>query len=208
MNPVDPSSTPNGWDRRRERVARAIERTALLLFAQSSPDDVTIEQIAAAAAVSIRTFFRYFATRDDVLSALPRRELERITHLVLARPRSETLIEAFAAAGKDAPVSTEDRELMLLWGIVVSRSPEVASIGLGRSGAAIADSFRLIVADRLDVAVDDPQTGALAAALAGLVLHTYTQWVQDANRRPLGDALAEAFTSLEQLHVRRVASRN
>jgi AcrR family transcriptional regulator len=208
VDPVDLSPAPNGWDRRRQRVTREIERAALLLFAQRSPDDVTIEQIAAAAAVSIRTFFRYFATRDDVLSALPRRELERITQLVLARPRSETLIEAFAAAGKDAPVSAEDRELMLLWGIVVSRSPEDAAVGLGRSGAAVADSFRSIVADRLDIAADDPQTGALAAALAGLVFHTYTQWVQDANRRPLGEALAEAFTSLEQLHVRRVASRN
>lgn len=69
----------NGWERRRARVAHEIEHAALQLFAERSPEEVTIEQIAAAAKISTRTFFRYFTSRDDILVALPRRSLEELS---------------------------------------------------------------------------------------------------------------------------------
>ena len=81
----------DGWQRRRERISLEIERAALELFARSSPEDVTIDHIAEAAGISNRTFFRYFATRDEVLAALPRRSLGRLSELVRARPPSESV---------------------------------------------------------------------------------------------------------------------
>jgi AcrR family transcriptional regulator len=196
------SSAPGAWDRRRERVSRDIERVALKLFAQSSPEQVTAEQISAAAGISNRTFFRYFASRDDVLAAVPQRELARLSEQVRARPSSESIIEAFSAAGRTR-ADPDDGDLVLLWGIVVHRSPDAAAKALGQSTVGVADLFQVLIAERLGLDDADPRAGALGAALAGMVGFTYRRWVQSSGTGPLGDMLAEAFDSLGDLHITR-----
>jgi hypothetical protein len=68
-----------GSDGRRERMSRRIERSALMLFAKDRAEDVTVERLANAAGISVRTWFRYFAGRDEVFAALPMRKLELVT---------------------------------------------------------------------------------------------------------------------------------
>src|ERR1700759_2906087 len=107
---------PNGWELRRERVSRHLERTALTLFAQEAPEDVTVERIAAAAGISMRTFFRYFGSRDEGLAALPRSLIEPLCARVRARPAHESVIEAFSAAVQETQTGTgDDVDLLLAW---------------------------------------------------------------------------------------------
>jgi AcrR family transcriptional regulator len=189
----------DGWQRRRERISLQIERAALELFARSSPEDVTIDRIAEAAGISNRTFFRYFATRDEVLAALPRRSLGRVSELVRARPASESVLQAFTEAERSRRLDPSESELVLLWGIVVERSPVAANKALAHSAVSSAGTYQLLIAERIGSDPDDPAVGAMAAAIAGVISYEFGRWMRLGGRAPLGQMIADALTVLKDI---------
>jgi AcrR family transcriptional regulator len=189
-----------GWDRRRERTGRRIERSALMLFAKERAENVTIERLANAAGISVRTWFRYFAGRDDVFAALPMRKLELITSFVRARPPEESLVEAFSAAVATAQATETELDMVLLWGIAVHQSPFPARRAMAHSALTMNGVFQAIIAERLGINEADPKAGALGAAFSGLVTYTFSRWVAEGGTGSLADMLAGSFAALSELH--------
>jgi AcrR family transcriptional regulator len=179
-------------------MSRRIERSALILFAKERVQEVTIEQIAEAAGISMRTYFRYFAGRDDVLAALPMRKLEAISHFVRARPPEETLVEALSRAVAAAQASETELDMVLLWGIAVHRSPDAALKAMAHSALSMNSVFQTIVAERLGIDEFDLRAGALGAAISGLVAFAYSRWVAKGGVGSLADMLAESFATLSE----------
>src|ERR1700689_1428031 len=54
--------------RKQQLVRDAIYDAAIELFAVKGFDETTVEEVAQAAGVSRRSFFRYFASKDDLLA--------------------------------------------------------------------------------------------------------------------------------------------
>ena len=77
---------------------RELRLIALRLFAQRGFDNTTIEQIAAEAGVSERTFFRYFTTKASVLWTEFETEVETIRASLAAVPDDVPLMEAIRGA--------------------------------------------------------------------------------------------------------------
>ena len=60
MAVVESAENQGAWEQRRVQVALRIELAGLQLIGERGLDDVTVEQIAKEAGISVRTFFRYF----------------------------------------------------------------------------------------------------------------------------------------------------
>jgi AcrR family transcriptional regulator len=91
--PADPPDPP-----RRERTRTALREAALARFVRDGFDATSIADIAADAGVTIRTFYRYFANKDEVLFADYEDRLDWFGLALTVRPRKEPLVDSVRAA--------------------------------------------------------------------------------------------------------------
>src|SRR4029453_6737549 len=96
--PAQKRPQPRSYDlreRKRTRTRLMIQTEALRLFAEKGYAQTTIEEIADAAAISPRTFFRYFPSKEDVVLW---DEYDPLAlELLAARSVGEPLAETFRA---------------------------------------------------------------------------------------------------------------
>jgi AcrR family transcriptional regulator len=182
----------DGWARRRQRVADHIERCALEVIAELGPD-ATVEQMADSAGISARTFFRYFPTRDDVMSALPRRQNEELFSRVLARPSSEGVLEAFIAAVHEPQVGASDPELTWIWGKARRHWP------MELPAAQMIAQYRRVIADRIGAPLADGRVEVMAAAIANVIWVAFRRWQISEGTTSLGAVLEEYFNILSRI---------
>lgn len=77
--------------RKRRKTRERIVDAALKLFLERGFDAVTVDEIAATADVSKRSFFDYFPTKEDVIFAWQDAFAEALAAAVAARPAKEPL---------------------------------------------------------------------------------------------------------------------
>jgi TetR/AcrR family transcriptional regulator, regulator of mycofactocin system len=77
---------------------RALRLIALRMFAEHGFDSTTIEQVAAEAGVSERTFFRYFTTKASVLWSEFETEVETIRAALGSVPDDVPMMDAICGA--------------------------------------------------------------------------------------------------------------
>jgi AcrR family transcriptional regulator len=76
-------------DRTRRAVRAEIAEAAVALFAERGFDDTTVEDIARAVGMTKRSFFRYFATKEDAVLAGTEVLVEQVVEDLRARPADE-----------------------------------------------------------------------------------------------------------------------
>lgn len=80
---------PNLRERKQRLLRLELGEVALRLFIHRGFAETTIEDIAEAAGISRRTFFRYFETKEDVVLWRLRYSSERLGEALEARPADE-----------------------------------------------------------------------------------------------------------------------
>lgn len=83
---------------RSERTREALRRAALVRFLAQGVEDTTAEQIAVDAGVSLRTFYRHFTSKHDLLFADYDAGLHWFRRALAARPDDEPIIESVRVA--------------------------------------------------------------------------------------------------------------
>lgn len=93
-------------ERKKRRTRAMLVATAIELCDRQGFEQTTVEQIAAAADVSPRTFSRYFATKEEVVLALSADLVEAIAAQLSRQPRELTELAALRAAHLDMITAT------------------------------------------------------------------------------------------------------
>lgn len=81
-------------ERKREQTRQRLTEVALKLFLANGYEATTLDDIAAAAEISRRSFFHYFASKEDVVVAWQDRSAEAMTAAIAERPADESMITA------------------------------------------------------------------------------------------------------------------
>jgi AcrR family transcriptional regulator len=92
-------------------VSNELLDVAQALFAEKGYEQVTIEEIAEAAGISRRSFFRYFASKDALVLGKLDRQGEQFVEALSARPLDETLWVALRRMADGAMTYVSDPEL-------------------------------------------------------------------------------------------------
>jgi AcrR family transcriptional regulator len=142
-------------ERQRLAITEEIQETSIRMFLERGYEGVAVSDIAEAAGVSDRTFYRYFPTKEDVvLVALD--EVAPIVHRHLREHEGEdrpwkVLCDAFVLSGRTG--STIDPKVMRM----VYETPKLLSAYFERQ-RAWESQVAEVIAERLGVdVVRDPR---------------------------------------------------
>lgn len=177
-------------------MVQELEGVALRLFAARGFDRVTVDQIAAEAHTSARTFYRYFPAKEDVLQVQIDRRTAALRAALDARPDEEPPLHALRVALAEV-AAREDPERLRRWITVVSTSPSALRVVLGaiqlKSHRAMAEFF----GSRLGVPSDDFVPVIVAGAVGGVVQAAHTRWFVEGG--DFAQTLAAALDVLERV---------
>jgi AcrR family transcriptional regulator len=190
-DPDEPSGTPLGLrERRRQETLHEISDAALDLFERHGVAGTTVDDIAHAAGVSQRTFFRYFPTKE---------------HAVFVDDEEAELVmtEALAAIRAGAPVSTAlevgwlglldqfmradgARERVLRTRRLIAAEPSLLAIALQRD-----DEHVRTLTDAAVAATGDAADALTARALVSIIGTTFRLAFDEWARRAEADVAAD-----------------
>ncbi len=190
-------------EQKKRETRRAIRDAALDLALDIGVEKLTVEAIAQTAGVSPRTFFNYFASKEDALVTQAAESADQVSRLVLERPADESPMHAFHQAilasdffGSD-PV---DRARILARQRLIQDSPSLMSHHLGKI-AMVERSFAHALAQRMGTDPAHDMYPELLAAIAISALRiTVRRWVAQGNQSLYG-LLDEAFEWLEHMDL-------
>lgn len=162
-----PSTTP-------ERIAHV----ALELFAREGFDETTVDEIAAAAGIGRRTFFRYFASKNDVLWSDHGARLERMGAHLRASPPDEPLLDAVRrAVVASTDFSSDEQPALRLRIELIETVPSLQAHSL-LAHAAWRRVIAEFVAQRLGLEAEDLMPQAIAYASLGVTMASTRWWVR------------------------------
>ncbi|MFF8771071.1 TetR/AcrR family transcriptional regulator [Kitasatospora sp. NPDC015120] len=167
---------PSLTQRRRESTRLEIARAAAGLFAARGAEATTAEEIADAAGISLRTFYRYFSEKEDAVAPLLAAGGDRWVRLFTESASGLPLREALerSAAESLSPADAQAGEAMR-WTRELLRDPRLATVWQ-RVHADSEERLRAAIADRCPPGTDALEIRLAAAAATTAIRVALEEW--------------------------------
>ncbi|MEV8534283.1 TetR family transcriptional regulator [Streptomyces sp. NPDC051211] len=173
-------------ERKKQRTRDALLRSALVLFTSKGYEQTTVDEITEAVEVSQRTFFRYFANKEEAAFAVQDLVEAHFLAALAARPAAEGPMEAMRHAVLDAWDTIEEAisdvvpvDLHMRAYRLIESTPALLAVHLRRSTELEERTARLIARREgldLDGADADPRPRVAVAAFSGVIRMTGRLW--------------------------------
>jgi AcrR family transcriptional regulator len=169
---------------RRERTRDALREAALRRFVADGYDATSIADIAADVGVTTRTFYRYFASKDEVLFADYEARLDWFRRALSVRPRREpitaSVLTAIDSFPDDPQVVSEIARLR-----AGELDPSQIEPHIRRVQSELGREIEAHLVERLADGADEPDALFLASvtahAIAAAVFTALDRWMAGAN---------------------------
>jgi AcrR family transcriptional regulator len=174
----DDRPAPGLRERKKAKTRASIQEHALRLFHEQGYEETTVEQIADAAEVSPSTFFRYFPTKEDVVT------YDAFDPLLIesfrAQPAELSPIQAMRGTVREVfgNLTPEQIEPMRERGKLIFSIPELRSAMLDQ----VAESGQMLVdllAERMGRPTDDFAVRIFAGAVLGALMGAMLRVLED-----------------------------
>lgn len=165
--------------RRRLTTRGELEHVAFELFGTYGFDGTTVDDIATAAGISRRTFFRYFPSKNDVVWGDFDGMLERMRRRLAAAPAGRPLMDEVREALLDFNrVPPEELPWHRRRMALILRTPALQAHSTLRYAdwRAVLAEF---VGERIGQPADTLAPQAIAHATLGIAVAAYEQWLLD-----------------------------
>jgi AcrR family transcriptional regulator len=182
-------------EQRLETTTSEVERAAMLLFDQRGFANVTVEDIASEAGISVRTFYRYFAAKEDVLQVRLRRSARMLRAALDARPQDESPVHSLRVAFAEV-VQLEDQANVGRWIRVISSTPSVLAGVIGGVQLITHGAIRDFFAARMDAPAGSMAPWIWAGAAGGAIQAAHIHWYLNGGDLP--SIVSEGLAVLEE----------
>ncbi|MGW4563906.1 TetR/AcrR family transcriptional regulator [Streptomyces sp. NPDC004561] len=201
MSTKPPSSLT---ERRKAATQLEIAHAAADLFAAQGPHATTAEEIARQAGVALRTFYRYFRSKQDAVSPLLADGADRWRALLeAAEPGTELprALEAAVERSLAAPDEEAARALLRTRGLLRAAADDPALRAVWyRVNQESEERLVPVVARLADARLEEVQVRLVAAAATDAIRIALETWADtDADVRGEGSPAALAIHCLRQL---------
>jgi AcrR family transcriptional regulator len=183
-------------ERKKLQTREQITEAAIRLFAERGFDRTTVDDIAQAADVSRRTFFRYFARKEDVVLSWKQEAADELREALAVRPAGEAPLDAVQGAISALAQSYgARRELTLGLLRLFERPLELPYAEHDAWDEVLAEG----IAARLGVdPARDPRPRLFASVGFAVLIATVQSWGSDGARGDLAALLERNFAALRQ----------
>lgn len=168
---------PSLTERRRQETRLDIAETAAALFSDQGYEATTVEDIASGAGISLRTFYRYCAAKEDALTPVMTSSVGVLVEELTRRPVDEPLSSAVQASFTSSTAARQlaDREQARRLVRVMGTVPAIRMRWLA-AGREMQDQLVPVLAARKGAPEDSMEVRLLACALLDGISVAMEHW--------------------------------
>lgn len=182
-------------ERKRRETLQRITAAGMRLFIKQGYDNTTLDEIAAEAGISRRTFFYYFKSKDDILLSMQRSNSDKLAVAVRNAPKGKKPLDTIRDAVIQLCESIPPKEM-----IAIHRLMKSSEAVQARKHATYVENENAIV-EALRDRFSDPKSETSLRVVAMMSVGAMRLAVETLDRengkRPLADIVRDIYATLD-----------